>query len=452
MRPNIVFIISDDHRFDGIRANGNPHIQTPALDALAQNGVLFRSTYIMGAQMGAVCVPSRASLHTGVNTLNATTCQEISLQNTEDQSQWNINPELPTLAETLRKHGYHTHGIGKWHNGRESFMRSFCDGSNIFLGGMSSHTEIPLHQYDPTGQYPLEDAVQSKGFSTDLFADAAIDFIRKYDQEKPYFLYVSFTAPHDPRTPPQEFAQMYPPEDIPLPENFMKRHPFDNGDMDVRDERLAPIPREPDVIRQQIADYYAMISHVDFQIERIMRQLEQSGQMENTVIIYTADHGLAVGQHGLMGKQNLYDHSIRIPFIVQGPGLPSNQVVDALSYQIDIFPTIGQLVGIEIPDTVEGKSLIPLIHGETQKIHDSAFALYKDVQRMVFDGRWKLIRYYRSDSGSKGTDRIQLFDLKEDPWEINDLSNNTLYQNRIRHLQELLIQWQMEINDPLIWK
>jgi arylsulfatase A-like enzyme len=274
-----------------------------------------------------------------------------------------------------------------------------------------------------------------------------VQFLENYEKPNPFFLYLSFTSPHDPRTPPDEYATMYPPEDIPVPENFLPEHPFDNGEMRIRDEVLAPFPRTPEIVQQHIADYYGMISHMDAEMGRVLQTLEAIGQLDNTIIIYTADHGLAVGQHGLFGKQNLYSHSIRVPSIFVGPGVPEGQSVDTLTYLYDVFPTVCDLTKVDCPDTVEGCSLVPLMEGCVDKVRDTVFAAYKDIHRTVSDGRWKLIRYYVSKETGKGTDCIQLFDLEQDPWETTNLAELPEHSERIQTLATELKRWQTETDD-----
>jgi arylsulfatase A-like enzyme len=447
-KPNILFIVADDQRFDTIRATGNKQIQTPSLDSLARRGAAFRTTYITGGITPAVCVPSRACLHTGAHTLNASQDHQLN--------QWpglmTINPKRAVMANWLRESGYYTFATGKWHNDRASFIKSFQDGAKIFFGGMSDHLQVPVYDFDPTGEYKKETKYMGEAFSTELFTDAAVSFIKEYDEEQPFFLYVAYTSPHDPRTAPKEFADMYSARDIELPANFMTEHPFDNGEMTVRDELLEPTPRNPDSVRQHIADYYAMITHMDDRIGRIIEALREKGELEQTIIVYTADHGLALGQHGLMGKQNLYDHSIRIPLLISGPGVPSGKQFDQVTCQFDIFPTVCDLAGVPIPDTVDGQSLLPIINGEKQQVHDSVFAVYKDLQRMVSDGEWKLIRYYRPEEHNYGTDKLQLFHLKEDPAETIDLSEDERYADHVQRLSGELQSWQQRMGDPWAYR
>jgi arylsulfatase A-like enzyme len=424
--PNVLFLFSDDQRFDTLAALGNRDIHTPNLDKLVRGGFAFTHCFIMGSSQGAVCVPSRAMMLTGRTLYRAPTA---------------IPPDVPTWPEVLGKAGYATFGIGKWHNNRPAFTRSFQGGRAIFFGGMHDHRAVPVHAYDPTGRYAGKPKPGAK-FSSELFADAAIDFLRSHKGDKPFLLYVAFTAPHDPRTPPADVARRYDPARLPLPASFLPRHPFDNGELTVRDEKLAPWPRTPAVVRQHLADYYGMITHLDAQVGRILQALEASGRAKDTLIVFAADNGLAVGRHGLMGKQNLYDHSVRVPLVLAGPSVPKGRRSDALVYLFDLFPTLCDLTGVAIPKGVEGQSLAPILAGKKAKVRDSVFAAYRDVQRMVRTERWKLIRYPK-------VGKVQLFDIAADPDEIKDLAGQAKYAARVRELTVLLADWQKKVGDGL---
>jgi arylsulfatase A-like enzyme len=441
-RPNVLFIIADDHRADALGCAGDPTVRTPYLDALAERGVTFDRTYHMGGLSVAVCVPARAALLTGTNPFSASTSQRVD----DLPGLMALRPELPTLPETLQRAGYHTHGIGKWHNDPASFARSFTSAARVFFGGMSEHTRVPLHDEDPTGKYPAEARYIGEEFSTELFCDAAMQFLNGYQDEQPFFLYLALTSPHDPRTPPPPYDQMYEAARMPLPPNVLLEHPFDNGEMRVRDELLAPFPRPPEVVRQHLADYYGMITHHDAWLGRLFDVLQARGHADNTIVVYTADHGLAVGQHGLMGKQNLYEHSVRVPLIVGGPDLPRGQRVDGLTYTPDVYPTLCELAGVAVPPTVEMRSLLPAIASGNG--HDSVCSVYKDRQRMVSDGTWKLIRYYRAPELGVGEDRVQLFNVAADPWETRDRSTEPEQMETLHNLAAALTRWQHAENDP----
>lgn len=432
-RPNVLFMIADDHRWDAIGGMGDPTVQTPTMDSLMTRGTTFRQTHIMGSLVGAVCVPSRAAVLTSANLFRSGGNQ--------------INRDLAVWPQVMRDAGYHTFFSGKWHNDRQTFTDSFDAGAKIFFGGMSDQYKVPVFDFDPTGKYPEDAKYIGEKFSTELFTDAAVEFLQAYDAENPFFLYLSFTSPHDPRTAPGEYATMYSPEDIPVPENFLPEHPFDNGEMRIRDEVLAPFPRTPEIVQQHIADYYGMITHQDAEMGRVLSTLEATGHLDNTIIIYTADHGLAVGQHGLLGKQNLYNHSIHVPSIFAGPGIPEGETVDALTYLYDVFPTVCDLTDVTCPDTTEGCSLVPLMKGRVERVRATAFAAYRDIHRTITDGRWKLIRYYVSEETGAGTDCIQFFDLEQDPWETTNLADLPEHADLIRSLAADMQMWQIQTND-----
>ena len=426
-------MIADDHRWDAIDGMGDPTVKTPTMDSLMARGTTFHQTHIMGSLSGAVCVPSRAAVLTSAGLFRSGANQ--------------INRDYAVWPQVMRQAGYHTFFSGKWHNDRQTFADSFDDGATIFFGGMGNQYKVPIFDFDPTGKYPKDARYIGDKFSTTLFTDSAVQFIENYDQTDPFFLYLSFTSPHDPRTPPGEYATMYKPEEVPVPDNFLPEHPFDNGEMRIRDEVLAEFPRTPEIVQQHIADYYGMITSQDAEMGRLLQTLEAKGHLDNTIVIYTADHGLAVGQHGLLGKQNLYSHSIRVPSIFAGPGVPEGVTVDALTYLYDVFPTVCDLTEVDCPDTVEGSSLVPLMEGCVDKIRDTVFAAYKDIHRTVSDGRWKLIRYYVSKETGNGTDFLQLFDLENDPSETNNLADVPEHAERINSLATELKRWQNETDD-----
>ena len=432
-RPNILFFFTDDQRFDTLGALGNAEIQTPNLDRLVEQGTAFSHAYIMGGTCGAVCMPSRAMLHSGRTLFHI------------DREGQDIPREHTTLGECLQAAGYTTFGTGKWHNGRPAYARSFSHGNRIFFGGMSDHFQVPLNPFDPTGEYPKERIYhEEKVHSSDLFSGAVIDFLQRYDDgEKPFFAYLSFTAPHDPRDTHPRFHAMYDPATLRLPESFLPEHPFDNGELRIRDEMLAPFPRTPEVIRGHTADYYAMISHIDAAVGRVLATLRATGRADDTILVFAGDNGLAVGRHGLMGKQSVYDHSVHVPLIFAGPGVPRGETRDAFAYLLDIYPTLCELVGIEAPATVEGKSLCPALASSGESIRDTLFFAYKGLHRGLRDRRHKLIEY--NVDGARTT---QLFDLAADPHETRDLADDPARADDIARLRAALARWRAELDDP----
>ncbi len=436
---NILIIYSDDHSYHALGAAGNKEISTPNLDKLAKSGLMFTQTHVMGGHQGAVCIPSRAMLLTGryVNRM---------------PGDGNIIPDsIVSLPEVLRKQGYNTYHTGKWHSDKASHNRMFSTGGDIFFGGMhfpkfggQEHPTVSL--FDSTGVYNENRKRVSDIYSTTLYAENAIKFLSSSTaKSNPFFCYVAFTSPHDPRTPPGKFSTMYDPAKISLPANFLIKHPFDNGDLNVRDEQLLPVPRDPEAIKKDIALYYGMVSEMDAQVGRILEALEKSGLKENTLIVFAGDNGLAVGQHGLLGKQNLYEHSIRVPMIMSGPGIPVNKKTEGFTYLSDITPTIIDYLEVKRPSSVEGRSLLPVIKDPSRKVRSSIYNVY---------GHWS--RSIKSEDGFKmivynvdGALTTQLFNLKKDPLEINDLSKDQAYNQKILQMRALLKQQMTAAFDDL---
>ena len=437
-RPNVLILFTDDQRFDTVHELDNPDVRTPNMDRMVRAGTSFTRACIMGGSISAVCAPSRAMLMTGQ------TLWHVTDSIVEPKRAGRPPKPFVMFPEMFRKAGYATFGTGKWHNGERLFARCFDRGENIFFGGMSNHLEVPVHDFDPTGRYPKEKQRIGRKFSSELFADSTIRFLREYGEDKPFLAYTAFTAPHDPRMAPREYVDMYPSEKIPVPGNFLPVHPFDNGEMKGRDESLAPWPRTPQIAREHIAAYYAMITHLDAQIGRVLDALEDTGRARDTIVMFAGDNGLAVGQHGLFGKQNLYDHSIRVPLVIGGAGLPRGQRAATLCYLLDLFPTLCDLTGLPIPETVEGRSLAPVLQDPDVRVRDSVYAAFRHFQRGLRTGEWKLIRYHVG-----GKDTTQLFDLAGDPLETRNLADNPNHAGRVSEMNALLKKWMRETGDPL---
>jgi arylsulfatase A-like enzyme len=453
-RPNIVFLFTDDQRRDTIHAIGNREIHTPNLDRLVAEGTTFTRACIMGGSSPAVCMPSRAMLHTGRTLYSLDGRGSV------------IPREHTTLGESLRAAGYHTHHVGKWHQDAPSLNRSFESGARIFgftrdwYKAYGGHWNVAVHDYDASGEYPHEtgyilaedkttrlpvEAGVGGVHSSEMFGDAAVEFLRDRaagDDDRPFYLNVSFVAPHDPRESPDRFEEMYPASAVSLPPNFMPRHPFDNGELTIRDEMLEAFPRRRQAIREHIADYYAMITHADEQLGRVVRTLKQTGQYENTIIVFAGDNGLAIGQHGLMGKQNLYEHSVGVPLILAGPGVPRGQLSEAHAYLLDIFPTLCELTGTDRPASVEGCSLTPAFDNPSERIRETMLYAYMGCQRAARDERWKLIEYVAA-----GRRHTQLFDLWADPWELSNLADSEPHREHRDRLRDELRRWQSEWHD-----
>jgi len=399
-KPNVLFILADDFRADCIAAFGNSQIQTPNLDRLSGRGLSFTHAYTMGSMIGAVCTPSRTMILTGRSLFHAPG---------RDYALW---------PKAMAAGGYETFHLGKK--------------GNSFVPGMEAF-ETCLY----TGDMGAD---QRHEIASEKTADRVIQFLRSRESAKPFFIYYAPQVPHDPRVAPRQFMDMYDPAAIRLPARFQPVHPFDNGEMTVRDELLAPHPRTPEVVRRYLADYYACVTCLDYHIGRIIAALEETKQLDNTLIIFTGDNGLSLGDHGLMGKQNVYEMGgMHVPLIVAGPGITHGKT-EAFLYLYDLFPTVCELTGTTIPSQVEGRSQARVITGKSRRVRKTMFTLYKDVQRSIRDDRWKLIRYPQINL-------TQLFDLENDPNELHNLAQDGRNSRKIKEMMSLLKSAQKEFDD-----
>jgi arylsulfatase A-like enzyme len=296
-----------------------------------------------------------------------------------------------------------------------------------------------VFQNDDGRLFPEQGIGLTPDISTRL-ADAAIEFLKRKSQQ-PFFLHVNFTAPHDPLLIPPGYQGKYDPNRMPLPPNFLPRHPFDHGNFSGRDEQLFAWPRTPEEVRREIAAYYAVISHMDEQIGRILAALRSTGQAERTIVIFTSDQGIALGSHGLRGKQNMYEHTVAAPLIVRGPGIPKSVRRSTQCYLRDLYPTVCDLAGIEIPKSVQGRSLLGVVRGQAETLYPEVFGYFTDVQRMIRTDRWKLIYYPQIG-------RRQLFDVIADPQEQHDLSEAAPHVAVRDGLCSKLAAWQDDVKDP----
>ena len=444
-KPNILFIVTDDQRFDTINALGNNEIITPNLDKLVSEGTSFTRAHIAGGTCGAVCMPSRAMILSGRNPFRL---EELG---------GNIPEEHTTLPEHFKNNGYETIGLGKWHNGTPSYARSFSQGAKIFFGGMWDHWNVPTCRYDETGEYDNVinfvvdfysdnhpqtqhcDEFHPGKHSSTLLTDAAIELLKENTgKEKPFLMYLAFLAPHDPRTMPDSFRKMYDEEKITVPPNFMEYIETNYPLMVHRDEHLAEYPRKKDEIKRHIAEYFAMITHLDYEIGRLLSALEESGERDNTIIVFTGDNGLATGQHGWMGKEDIYEHGVRVPLIMSGPGISKDKRNEAYVYLYDIFPTLCEMTGLSVPPSVEGKSFGRLLDGEHgERFRDELYLIFDNFVRGVKDEDFKLIEYRNGDK--KEDSYTFLYDIKNDPYEINNLAGDEKYSGKIKEMRQKLI-------------
>ncbi|MFM1748809.1 MAG: hypothetical protein RLZZ188_2475 [Verrucomicrobiota bacterium] len=403
--PNILHIHADDHRADGLHALGTEVLRTPHLDTLVERGTTFLRCYTMGSMVGAVCTPSRTMMLTG-----------RSWQRIPGAPGARANAADPAtfLPRVLAAAGYQT-----WHMGKRG---------NGFPAGLKEFATSVVDE--AKGATPATD----RAHSSQRLADRTIEFLqrRAADREtRPFYVYLAPPVPHDPRSAEPRFHQLYEPAKIPLPASFLPQHPWDNGEMTVRDEQLAPWPRTPENTRRQLADHYACVTGLDFHVGRIFEALKAGGQWDNTLILFSGDNGLSLGEHGLFGKQNLYEFGgMHVPLVIAGPGIRKGRS-DALVYLMDLFPTCVDFAGARLPEGVEGKSLRPVLEGRTGKVRDALYTAYRNSQRAVRDDRWKLIRYPL-------VDKTQLFDLAADPRELNNLADQPEHAGKRAELMALL--------------
>ncbi len=461
-KPNFLFIITDDQSYETVAAHGNAGIHTPNIDRLAELGVSFKNTYNMGAWNGAVCIASRTMLITGKSVWRARDAENNLNQSAERGELW---PQL------LAKNGYETYFTGKWHvkidpkrvfdfhlNERpgmpaDSWMQN--------MRGVSNRTPemiASLEGYNrPLAGEPDIWSPYERGFGgfweggrhwSEVLADDATHFLQNAAKsDKPFFMYLAFNAPHDPRQAPKRFVDMYPWEEVNVPESYQPSYPYKDEigcSFSLRDEALAPFPRTEYAVKVHRQEYYAMITHMDEQIGRILKALKETGKQDDTYIIFTSDHGLACGNHGLLGKQNMYEHSMKPPLIVVGPDVPENEKRDALVYLQDVMATTLDLAEVEKPGYVEFNTLMPLIKdAESESAYGSIYGCYRrDDQRMIRVEDMKLIVYPNAN-------RIRLFDLNSDPNEIRDLSGDPTRWPEIRKLFNHLLEKQVKMGDEL---
>lgn len=461
-KPNILFIFADDQMFNTIGALKDCPVKTPNLDKLMENGVYFSHTFNQGSFCPAVCVASRTMLNTGSFLWNAATFSK--------KANVKHDPNAPSSAPSyvipfkkpekywsqyLESAGYETYMAGKWHVG-EVKPKDIFDYTKDVRGGMANQTpqryQRTFEKGKPDTWSPYDKSLggQWKGGEhwSEVLGDNGIKFIdQAKSSTKPFFMYLAFNAPHDPRQSPKRFVDMYPVDDIKVPENFLPEYPYDEyagAGRNLRDEKLAPFPRTAYSIKVNRQEYYAIISHMDEQIGRILEALNASGKADNTYIFFTADHGLAVGDHGFMGKQNMYDSSMRVPMILVGPGIPKGKVVDSFVYLQDIMPTTLEIADADKPKQVDFNSLLPLATGKvTKSAYPTVYGAYFGTQRMYRTDDYKMIIYPTANM-------VRLYHIKTDPLEMVDLAENKEQNKDL--LNKLFKEYQAlqkEMNDPV---
>lgn len=437
-RPNVILIFMDDMTHWSLASS---EVELPNLRRLRERGTTFTHAFNQGSLIGAVCLPARQMLLSGLTLFNADTSFM----------------QVQHLGSMLTAAGYDTFFTGKWHNEREALDTDYATVGPCVVGGMLATIDVTDDAYerprdndtwspsDPArGGHWMDVGGETTIHSSERWTNAAVGFLEADHHDKPYFLHLAYHAPHDPRQAPQEFVDRYNPDDIRIPENFLPEHPFDNGSLDIRDEHLAPMPRTEHAVQVHRGEYFAMLTHVDREIGRLLDRAAQfdAEQGTETIVVFSGDHGLALGEHGLFGKQNLYDHSVRVPLVFAGASVPQGNTVDELVYSGSIYSTICDLVKLDVPSHIQFSSLEPVLR-DGQDAEQSIFTAYGMKQRAIRNGRYKLISY--SDAVND-----QLFDLVEDPWELTNLITSPELQAVVAGLRTQLSLKQVKLHDPLL--
>lgn len=440
--PNILVLFADDYCYEVLHAMGDPVVQTPNLDRLMARGTTFTHAYNMGSWSPAVCIASRTMLMTGRSLWDA---RRIYPRLESEREAGRLWPQILGAA------GYRTFMSGKWHLPVDA-ARSFSDVAHIRPG---MPKDVPQGYQRPVQGQPDPWDPADRGLGgyweggkhwSEVTADDVIDYLglTRSDQ-RPFFVYCAFNAPHDPRQAPREYLEKYRVEQMTLPVNFLPNYPYAKvmeAGPDLRDERLAPHPRTEFAVRTHRREYYALISHLDAQIGRVLDALEASGRSADTWIFFTADHGLAVGQHGLMGKQNMHEHSLRVPFIVAGPGVAANRRIETRIHLQDVMPTTLELAGVSRPSQVRFRSVLPLMDEPRGGEQPDIYSAYRDSQRALIHGAFKLIVYPVGKV-------LRLYRLDKDPAETTDLARDAAHMPKIRELFARLLEQQRSLGDPL---
>ncbi|MCX7825785.1 MAG: sulfatase-like hydrolase/transferase [Verrucomicrobiae bacterium] len=461
-RPNILFVLVDDEApFDLKIYDPASPLNTPTLERLAREGMVFDGAYHMGSFVGAVCTPSRHMIMSGRTVWHL----PISPQAMEKKL-CPLNIERQTIPAVFNRAGYATMRTCKIGNSYEDANKLFQVRRDATKRGGDDESGSAWH------------------------AEQVLAYLKEREASKdmrPFLIYFGFSHPHDERDGKPELLARYgavnhaDPATLPprhprqpkLPPNYLPAHPFRHGHDDVRDEvSVSGVWKNRDeaTIRNELGREFACVENIDIQLGRVLDRLRAMGELENTWIFYTADNGIAIGRHGLMGKQNLYEHSWRVPFIAKGPGVKAGSRVQGNIYLGDVLATLCDIAGIPVPETNEGLSFKPVLEGKKTVVRDALYGVYnggtKPGMRCVRRGDWKLIQY---DVHNGQVREMQLFNLQENPHELLDehhdpkvvaltgvkpakhqrnLAGDPRYADKLKDMQALLLAEMRRLDDP----
>lgn len=449
-RPNLVFITVDQMRGDCLGVDGHPIVETPNLDTMANDGVRFSRSYCVTPS----CIPSRASMLTGLRP------RSNGRVGYEDGVPWNFQTTLPG---ELAKAGYHTQGVGKMHfypprslmgfhnvrlhdgflhiernaNQRLETVDDYLPWLREKLGGRADYTS---HGLDCNSWVARPWHLDESLHPTNWVVSESMDFLNRRDPRRPFFLWMSFVRPHAPLDPPQAYWDMYVDRDIPMPPvgDWAKSFPHKPGAirMDAFEGRL-----DDRMLRRARAAYYALITHIDHQIGRFLGALHEHNLLDSTLLVFTSDHGDLLGDHNLFRKALPYEGSARVPLIAYAPpqfdmGLDRGAVVDGIVENTDILPTLLDVAGVDIPESIEGRSLLPTLRGQAPSPHDyihGEHTLNGESAQFLTDGSEKYIWF-------SGDGREQLFDMAADPEELHDLSTEAAAEEKLGRWRAILVK------------
>lgn len=441
---NLLFITADQQRWDSLPCYGLDFMRTPNLDRLAGEGMVFARCYVPAP----LCVPTRAALMCG---------QWPSATGVLGNSHWLDAGKLPEWPQALTDAGYNTAAIGKMHffpwDARNGFQErvSAEDKRHTYLPDdhskfLQAHGHKRAHPTQNPGYFDTLNASVTplpKRFHVDGFiGDQAADWLASHGKE-PFTAWVSFAGPHDPYDPPEEMADMY--YDAPIPAPVGSRAELVNkpraqqmaGKENITNSmyRMSPAEATPEQHRLWRAHYYANISLIDEEVGKMLAALAANGVLDETLIIYTADHGDALGDHGLPYKGFYYESMAHVPLIVRGPGVAAGTRCESLVSSLDYVPLFYSACGVEPPDTLQGRSLAPLLADPTLPHRDIVFSENMGSQ-MVRDARYKYAHYATGES--------ELYDLETDPGEITNLARSREHAETAAHMRGLLVEHNLQ--------